>query len=845
MFNMRIPLIFFFALGIWIALRGQVLDYTPAYRNFSNQERLAVDSSAKFQNGFRNTQPCPPEFTGNLVVSGDSITVTVDTFGLSKGNTSTLTLLTSPGPKYGTAYLSGIKLIYKANPGFNGLAEERLVVQYEESGRKVSLEQKIYVTRRGRVIIADARTVQSESITRYCLDNELSLNAPTSCSQLLISAATYDGKGSQSYHFTSYSFPDTCIMYYASRFAGGDTVSVRICDMFAVCDTFRIPFNIRGDTLRSLPFFDDFSSYKGTQTSNRYWLDRNVYLNNTLAPNPPSLGFATFDGLDRHGNPYEIVSGPGDYLTSIPVDLSGYKAGSDVTLKFYLAPKGYGQAPDITDSMFIEFRNNLGKWVRMAAYPGLNDVSIDSIPSFVFRNLRLNDAQFFHKAFQFRFIATTSPGGAVDLWHLDYVRLAANEGLNNTFPDVAFTQIPTSLLKSYTSMPWWQFRGFEDKEMKDKMQSNFFSHFDFQIALGSSNVSFRETTTNTPFNQNFTVVETGQDNNMPIKTPVLRNRTVPAANFTGIKQNLANIPSADFRNLETKYVFTVTAQPSEYQANDTVILNTPFANYFAHDDGTAEWQVFVKFAKGGEQMASRFSTNIGDTLRAVQMMFPHVAGDVQDQQFKLMVWTADPASSKPVYESRILKPFYANNVLDTIHGFTTYRLEDISGKSTPVFIPPGNFWVGWVQHSSASLGIPVGFDLQNACECNFSNINGVWKAFPSSLKGSLMIRPVFGKTAPKNTINKTLNTSLAISEVLKIYPNPGPGVFNLELLKGDFGDYQFTVFNQLGQRVHSGNLQPLLNIPGASDGWYILRLRNKLNGELMQQKLLIEMNKTR
>jgi len=386
-------------------------------------------------------------------------------------------------------------------------------------------------------------------------------------------------------------------------------------------------------------------------------------------------------------------------------------------------------------------------------------------------------------------------------------------------------------------MPWRHFNGYEDAELKDTLYAHFYNHFDAVTALGASEVNFRETTTGQDLNQGFTVVESGQDNNMAIKTPETRVRVIPSSNFNEISQALKDIPFTEFRNLQTKYFFNLSAQSSEFLTNDTVRLETPFDDYFAHDDGTAEWQVFVKFAEGGEQMATRFHANVDDTLKAVRIMFPEVNGDVQNQLFNLRIWTG-PLDSVPVFERELLRPFYPSNLLDTLQGYTTYLLDDFLGNETPVFIPAGDFYVGWEQVTAAQLGVPVGFDIQNPCDCNFSNINGVWNAFPSSVQGSLMIRPVFGMVSS--------NTSTDASEVVKsdvfaveVYPNPTTGKLFFNLNAGVFSDYRMEMFNEVGKMVRRSELEAEITLGNLPAGVYFLRIENLKTGEMQQKKIFV------
>lgn len=829
---------------------GQSLGIAPVSRNLTleqaaQQELLQFHNQLKKQGislDYSDTRSadCMPEFPGNLVHAGQSLDILLDTFDLSSDtSTPVLSILPVPAPQFGAVSLEGITLNYTANTTFNGAAVDTILVEFSQQTDKDTILVEVQVVRAGRTVVADGMVIGPEEFQTYCLDDELDFPSEKYCSEFLSSANSYDGKGRQNFYFTSYHFADTCMVYWSSRFPGLDTVSVRICDDLLVCDTFLIPVTITGDTIPGLPFFDDFSNNRGPWPRAERWLDKDVFINNTLAPNPPSVGMATFDGLDQRGRTLELFEGKGDQLTSAAIDLSGYSPNQGVFLKFYLAPKGYGLEPEKIDSFTVEFRNKNREWVRVGTILGMDDVPLDSFPPFLFYSLPVDQSEFFHKAFQFRFTNYISPGGFGDLWHLDYVRLAAGEGSNNDFEDMAFTQLPSNILRKNTAMPWWHLSGFEAQELTDTLYSHFFNHFQDERAISNSAVDFRELTTGTNFNQGFTVTEMNEENKMPPKTHQVRQRIIPASKFSDLVQSLQSIPGGAARVLETSYVFSLTSQTGGYMVNDTVRRNTVFDNYFAHDDGTAEWQIFVKFASGaGEQIATKYTANVADTLRAVQFMFPHVNGDIETQVFNLKVWVGS-LDSEPVYQRDLVKPFYPDNVWDTLQGFTSYRLEDVLGNETPVAIPAGDFYVGWQQVTPAEFGVPVGFDLQHPCHCNYSNFTGQWMPFPESIAGALMIRPVFGDEAPANTTAPTKETVVSASEILDIYPNPASTVLNLKLKNGATVPDHLALLNTLGKVVLQGNYTERLNLSEVPDGVYYLQLRNEQTNRVYLQKLII------
>lgn len=76
---------------------------------------------------------------------------------------------------------------------------------------------------------------------------------------------------------------------------------------------------------------------------------------------PPTIGVATFDGLNQYGLPYnksQITNyGVADHLTSKPLDLSGLGAADSVYLSFFYQPQGIGDWPNAKDSLQVEFLN--------------------------------------------------------------------------------------------------------------------------------------------------------------------------------------------------------------------------------------------------------------------------------------------------------------------------------------------------------------------------------------------------------------------------------------------------------------------------------------------------------
>ncbi|MBM3410599.1 MAG: hypothetical protein FJY18_03085, partial [Bacteroidetes bacterium] len=117
------------------------------------------------------------------------------------------------------------------------------------------------------------------------------------------------------------------------------------------------------DTL-NLPLVDDFSR-PDLWPSPSIWTDNHVFMNTDLAISPPTLGVATFDGLNAAGRAYDTVPssrGVADQLTSQAVNLQNLSLADSVYLSFFWQPAGHGEQPESTDSLAVEFWGSDSIW---------------------------------------------------------------------------------------------------------------------------------------------------------------------------------------------------------------------------------------------------------------------------------------------------------------------------------------------------------------------------------------------------------------------------------------------------------------------------------------------------
>ena len=814
---------------------GPITDNPIVRQAFQKKERQIIKeiegfSGQAFQS-LEKTEDCPEFLFGyTYVLQGNTATIFVDTVDLGGGPGSSITLKPCYPLQFGTANLDTTSLIYVSDATVDGGVDTVCVEFCNNAGVCEDFKYPIVVKRPGTTRIEDPVIVQAEEfLPEVCVD-ETVLPGTLNCNRFLDCPDDYDGDGRQTVYWTQYAIPTSCYRYVASRFAGTDTVCLVLCDEFTVCDTFKVPMVIQSDTL-DLPFLDDFS-YDGPYPRADFWLDRDAYVNYTMSANPPSIGMATLDGLDRGGRPYLVV-GEADCLTSKYINLEG--VGDDVFLKFFVSPKGYGLLPNEPDSLILQFRANNGQWVSIAEFDGI-DVPVDSVPPFEFYSFPVNENRFKYNGFQFRFVNYVAPVGIYDLWHIDYVRLAENEGDDDTFQDVAFTQIPPPLLQNYTSMPWWHFEDFVNQEVRQEgYPSQFFNHTDQPLTPSANSAVLLQdliSGTSVPIDLNVTNGQTIQPKSRvdffnEIDSDFLLDLTTSLEDdFTGAEEVL----------LEMKYQFQLNNQVLR---NDTARYLNHFSNYFAYDDGSAESYIFFDNPQNDNPLlAVKFTTNVEDSLRGVRFHFPHVNGDAEAQLFNMYVWV-DDLDSEPAYEAVFQSPLYASSKLDTLQGYTTYVLEDVLKRPTPVYLPAGSdFYIGFQQVTTTNDGIPIGFDFNNDfSEHIFMNTSGVWEPIPESFDGAVMIRAVVGDETPISTSTQEIVEAEEGASHLKLYPNPTDGIVYTDPTIETGCSY--ILFNHLGQSVTEGFDCREIQLSNFAPGVYYLQLQTESEGVFPIQKIIL------
>lgn len=577
----------------------------------------------------------------------------------------------------------------------------------------------------------------------------------------------------------------------------------------------------RGGGSLPLPFVDDFSQYS-LPTNNpeipvewQLWEENQAHVNNSFPINPPTIGVATLDGLNAGGYPWDFSQptgyGPADTLTSLPINLAPYSVENNVYLSFFHQPEGRGNYPNLADSLVLEFFSpDDDAWFHVWSTPG------EQLREFQQVFVQVVDSWFFRDGFRFRFTNYATLSGNVDHWHIDYVVLDANVDPENfDLIDVAFVHPISSILNTYTSIPWTHFIENPTARMKPSVtidqgnlnaDRNIVSGYKVEYE-GDLQADFPTLYLNTSGNGFSQFVSS-----FPIMNSPAQYSYDPTVNDTCAVFDLS---------------FYTNTTPDQNRNNDTLRFSQHLANYYAYDDGSAE-RGYAVAAIGGK-LAMRYQTYKPDTLLGFLIHFTPIYDDTSEDNFLLRVW-ADNGGA-PGSEIGENFEFQYPQYFDSGHDlFKYYTLDE------PVLVS-GAFFIGWVQESNAKIS--VGNDKNN--NNNIGNLyytegtGSNWEA--SGIPGSVMIRPVFraGKQDPWTGIGNTLNSNV------DIYPNPTTSILNVNLNQ-EFSNINFELCDLQGRIVLTQQIlgnSASVDLESIPAGLYIVRMLNN-SGEMVHQQKIIK-----
>lgn len=589
----------------------------------------------------------------------------------------------------------------------------------------------------------------------------------------------------------------------------------------------------------SLPFWDDFSfNIKDEKPNDTLWEadSKSVWVNNGSGINPPSIYVATFDGYDATGKPYSandiLAKGFADAMTSRSLKLGDVAPANRnaVFMTFFYQYAGNGDNPEPGDILSLLFKNADGQWIEVWSKTNDGTLTLDKFTE-VTINLRSKESkpdEFFHNGFQFQFRSFGRLSGPYDVWNVDYVYVSngkakeifppGNKGPYLDFPDRAVITPMTGMLSDYWSMP----------------AKHFFSNITNNIKTPKVTIASNRKDQIAPFGEtvNYSSEITIETKNSAT-TQLLETATNPGnLNYQEPKNvsiNIGAIPDLSawnsYDSLNLKVLFSLNSKdnikkisddvgdwdegvykPINFKSNDTISAPNILSNYYAYDDGKAEFG--IKLNGKGTQLAYEFNmkTTESDSIIAIDIYFPKY-GDDTNQYIQLFI-----ASSLPANENQY-------NFKQTYAVQRTTRNQFVRFKIPGAVAVKDKFYIGWQLNSE--VVIPVGLDRNSDSGSKiYSKVLGSanWEQ-NTTVYGSIMMRPVFGKPA-------TVISGVEPSAVVRPYPNPNSGFFYLPT-EAD----RIQLFNLSGQSIDFVEMQLMdkkqISILTPTTGLYLVRYFNQ------------------
>ncbi len=597
----------------------------------------------------------------------------------------------------------------------------------------------------------------------------------------------------------------------------------------------------------TLPFWDDFS-YQGPYPDIRLWTDNYVFINNSYAVHPKTIGVATFDALDATGNLYEDITASNspyvaDLLSTHYIRLDSVFApvprpltpADSVILSFYYQPQGTAGDPIRQDSLVVEFLHSPGRfiiddegeliwiedvWRSVWKTDGmsLQAFAQDTFPFFKRATITITDPVYFRKDFRFRFKNHVSfplagnptlqnNGGMRSVWNIDYVFLNSNRSANNrNYFDIAFAAPPQSILKDYTKMPWAHFIANPQQQLRQSFSmkitnlDNATYPYSYRyIIRDEAGNSFRNYSGGTwniaPFANN------GYQQYQPHASPIVIANPLPTA------------PAAE-RHFDIVHIIRAGTAGDSRQRNDTVVHRQSFRDFFAYDDGVPEagYGVLGRFPK----MANKYVVSKPDLLTHVDILFTKNLGEGNlDRPFKLSVWKRIGPDEEMLYQSE--DPIFSRYG-DGINEFVRFELS----RSVQL---TDTFYVG-IEQQGFNIGInefiSIGFDTSNNAGSKiFYTLYEDW--VPSIKKGALMIRPVFDSQKTITDIREPGKND----NTLVLSPNPLSDQI-LHIRIGETPEHiipgRMDIIDMFGKLIYSGSYRQTYNAGHLPNGTYFLRI---------------------
>lgn len=584
----------------------------------------------------------------------------------------------------------------------------------------------------------------------------------------------------------------------------------------------------------------------------------------------------------------DLAIGTADRLTSVPFCMDGIAEADSLYLSYYYQQQGLGDYPNAGDQLALEFKDiriddngvtHPGQWNAIRVVQGQNEFQEEPCFNYVVQAITddlltqpliidttitinaidtlaevplildtifndpvydtLGTATFFDEGFQFRFRSIATATGNNDHWNIDYVYLDKDRNAStNAIIDVAHNGPVKGFLKNYSAMPWNQFANYQEKELDQvfefPLRNNATNPTQIQKTVVTVTELCSETVIDSINAEIFNIDGAGPIGaqgscTLALSTFGNADTTLTNNNVGGDLLERSFIPTGfdvdDGIVIRTETVLDVS--DDVISTNDTLVHEQLFSNFFAYDDGSAEW--VLKMNGIGTQMAYQFVANEPDAVTGIGFSFNQIVQNVEPGEgtLRLMVWeeirNADGTGEDSLLYDDIEVPFplVGDQQNDYYH---YYFNEDVAVQDT--------FYVGFELISPDNISI--GYDRNNDnMDKWFFRIGSFWEnqvPTTSAPPGSPMIRAIMATGQPLG-----IETAL---ETFELFPNPTADILNIGLPENN-GDLNYRIFSTSGQQMRNATLgQGTIDVSELPAGVYLLEVSDGQTTAYKRQKFV-------
>ena len=545
-----------------------------------------------------------------------------------------------------------------------------------------------------------------------------------------------------------------------------------------------------------LPFWDDFSKSKSIDDS--LWSNSdNIIIKDYYNINAPSKNVIQFDGIDINGNPYDHDEGYGisDIITSDIINLNNLIQADSTYFSFYWRFNINGESPDYEDSLFIDFLDDENKWQTIWHQNGGKN---NNENQFIFEDIIL-DQIFFHKNFQFKIYNKGNTKGPFDSWLIDYIYLNKKRKKNDsTFLDRSLAHEGYKIFKNHISIPLDHINFSDDFSDSISFQIN-----NLDKDIQPINYTFKA---ELPYNNKSYIIS----ENKPLN-PILNGYDRRYIKTSPIKLTEFEL---DTNSSEINFLFYISSGDSilynqNFLKNDSSKFSINFSNFYSYDDGIAEFAAGLN--QKNSELVVEHNTFTKDTLTHIQIYFPFNIYSEYNNQIEIIVY--DNLDENNI---KLTSQYITPNFNDS---YNEYEL------ASPIIVSD-TFFIGFKQNENSFL--PIGLDKNNnTSDKIFYKIDNSWIK-NDLIFGSLMIRPVFGKSE----YILTNTNSEKLDKRVNIFPNPSTGIFYLSKKVENI-----KIFNLEGKLLKNINDSDKINLFNYENGFYIVDI---LNSNIIERNKIIK-----